>query len=81
MIHRVMELKDEDAAAIMTPRTDMVSIHVESSLEEARETMLSCGHSRVPVIGESTDDVVGILHAKDLLKHLPTNGQGPHPLK
>lgn len=68
MIHRVMELHEEDTAAIMTPRTDMVCIQVESSLEEARQRLLSAGHSRIPVIGESTDDIVGILYAKDLLR-------------
>ena len=75
MIHRVMELQEMDVAAIMTPRTDMVSIHVDSTLEEARQRLLEAGHSRIPVIGESTDDIVGILYAKDLLRHLH-NGHG-----
>ncbi len=79
MIRRVMELQDEDAAAVMTPRTDMVCIQVESTLEEARQKLLEAGHSRVPVIGDSTDDIVGILYAKDLLKHADstTNGHTP----
>lgn len=75
MIHRVMELHEEDTAAIMTPRTDMVCIQVDSSLEEARQRLLSAGHSRIPVIGESTDDIIGILYAKDLLKQF-NNGDG-----
>lgn len=76
MIHRVIELQDEDASAIMTPRTDMVCIQVDSTLDEARERLLEAGHSRVPIIGESTDDIVGILYAKDLLKHMHAgNGQ------
>lgn len=73
MIRRVMELQDEDAAAVMTPRTDMVCIQADSTLEEARQKLLEAGHSRVPVIGESTDDIVGILYAKDLLKHAEEN--------
>jgi len=76
MIQRVMELHDDDAAAIMTPRTEMVVIQVDTSLEDARNKMLRDGHSRVPIIGESTDDIVGVLHAKDLLKHWPQNGDG-----
>lgn len=70
MIHRVMELHDEDAAAVMTPRTDMICLRVDTSLEDARRQLLDAGHTRVPVIGETTDDIVGVLYAKDLLAHL-----------
>ena len=70
MIHRVMELQEEDVAAIMTPRTDMVTIPVETSLADARNRILESGHSRIPVIGKSPDDVLGILYARDLLKHI-----------
>lgn len=70
MIHRVMELQQEDVAAIMTPRTDMMCISFQASLEEARQKLLDAGHSRVPVIGESTDDIIGILYAKDLLRYM-----------
>jgi len=69
MIHRVMHLGDEDAAAIMTPRTDMVFILANASLEEARQKFLDAGHTRVPLIGKSTDDIVGVLYAKDLLQY------------
>ncbi len=70
MIHRVMELAEVDTGAVMTPRTDMFCIPVTHTLEEARQTMLESGHSRVPVVGESTDDICGILYAKDLLKYI-----------
>lgn len=73
MIHRVIELQEEDTAAIMTPRTDMVCIRVEATLETAREQLLEAGHSRIPVIGDTTDDIIGILYAKDLLRHLHAN--------
>ena len=76
MIHRVMELHEEDTAAIMTPRTEMVYVRGDASLEEAREVLLKAGHSRVPVIGDTTDDILGILYAKDLLRHVDrTNGR------
>jgi CBS domain containing-hemolysin-like protein len=76
MIHRVMELQEEDVVAVMTPRTDMHCIQADSTLEEARKQLLEVGHSRIPVIGETTDDIVGILYAKDLLKHMDAeNGQ------
>jgi putative hemolysin len=76
MIQRVMELQHEDVAAIMTPRTDMFCIDVESSLEEARQQLIASGHSRVPVIGESTDDILGLLYAKDFLKALAPQRPG-----
>lgn len=70
MIQRVMELKDEDVGAIMTPRIDMDCVPADCTLEEARQLLIESGHSRMPVIGDSTDDVIGILYAKDLLKAL-----------
>lgn len=70
MIHRVMELQDVDVADIMTPRTAMVCIPADASLETARQVFLEQGHSRVPVIGKTTDDIVGMLYAKDLLRYI-----------
>ncbi len=70
MIERVMEFQNEDVAAVMTPRIDMVCIQVDATLEEARRELIEKGHSRVPVIGDSTDDILGILYAKDLLRAL-----------
>lgn len=77
MIQRVMQLQDEDVSAILTPRTEMDCVSADLTLEEARQQLIESGHSRIPVIGDSTDDVIGILYAKDLLKALaPTrNGQ------
>ena len=68
MIERVMELQKQDVGAIMTPRTDMLCIHVDAPLDVARRQLLDAGHSRMPIIGESTDEILGILYAKDLLK-------------
>lgn len=67
MIRRVMELADVEASSIMTPRTEIVTLPVTATFEEARRLMMEEGHSRVPVIGENTDDIRGILYAKDLL--------------
>jgi len=80
MIERVMELQNEDVGAIMTPRTDMLYIEVNASLEQARKELLEAGHSRMPVIGDSTDDILGILYAKDLLKALDPNRQPGDPI-
>lgn len=81
MIRRVMELQDEDVGAIMTPRTEMHCVPADCTLEEARQILIESGHSRMPVIGDSTDDVIGILYAKDLLKALEPHRTGqPFPV-
>ncbi len=67
MIHRVVDLQSEDVAAIMTPRTDMVTISSDTMRSEALSYMVEQGYSRIPVIGKTIDDVVGILYARDLL--------------
>jgi CBS domain containing-hemolysin-like protein len=68
MIHRVIEMREVDASNIMTPRTEIISVPITATLEEARKLLVEEGHSRVPVIGENTDDIRGTLYAKDLLK-------------
>lgn len=80
MIERVMELQNEDVGAIMTPRTDMLCIQVDTSLEQARIELLEAAHSRMPVIGDSTDEILGILYAKDLLKSLDPHRQPGDPI-
>lgn len=75
MIHRVVDLQTEDVAAIMTPRTDMVTIDAGLPLSESLKQMLDSGFSRVPVIRDGIDDIVGILYARDLLAYaVESNG-------
>lgn len=69
MIHRVIDLQNEDVASIMTPRTDMVTIDADVPLSEAMSVVLESGFSRMPVIRDGIDDIVGILYARDLLSH------------
>lgn len=75
MIQRIMELREYDVRAVMTPRTDMATVSRDASLEQARQAILECGHSRLPVVGDSPDDVHGILYARDLLEHVAPPGQ------
>jgi CBS domain containing-hemolysin-like protein len=75
MIEGVIELGDADVSQIMTPRTDMLSIPASLSWEEMLEQVISAGHTRVPVYGRNRDDILGILHTKDLLPEL-TRGPG-----
>ncbi len=69
MIHRVMDLYNEDIAAIMTPRTDIVAVDASTTIRDAVPIIVEHGYSRVPVIGDNVDDVVGILYARDLLAY------------
>ncbi len=70
MIHAVIELGDQRVHEVMVPRTSMVTLPVTASLGEAIDTVIDGGHSRIPVYGESIDEVVGLLYAKDLLPFL-----------
>jgi len=80
IIQRLMEIQNEDVTAVMTPRTEMVCIQVNTPLEEIREQLIKAGHSRVPIYRESPDDLVGILYAKDLLQQLGEEEQNAIPL-
>jgi putative hemolysin len=70
MIDQVMDLKDADVASVMTPRTETRFIRADMTIAEARAEILESRHTRIPVIGESTDDIKGILYAKDLLQYV-----------
>ncbi len=68
MITGVMELGDTQVHEIMVPRIDIVAIPRSASLDEALDTIIQAGHSRIPVYGDTIDDIVGLLYAKDLLQ-------------
>jgi len=76
MIEGVIELSDVDVSEIMTPRTDMVSMPLSLSWQEALEFVIQVGHTRIPVYDTNRDDLVGILVTKDLLPEL---AKGRHP--
>jgi CBS domain containing-hemolysin-like protein len=70
MIEGVIELGDVDVAEIMTPRTDVISLQVDFPWNEAVRVVCQSGHTRLPVYNKSPDDMIGILHTKDLLIEL-----------
>jgi CBS domain containing-hemolysin-like protein len=70
MIEGVFEFSEKNARDVMTPRTQMVALPVELSLAEAADRVASAGRSRYPVYRDSFDDLVGIVHAKDILRAL-----------
>jgi CBS domain containing-hemolysin-like protein len=73
----VFEFSEKTAREVMTPRTQMVALPVASSLAEAADRIAAARRSRYPVMGASLDDIVGIVHAKDILGAL--RGQAPVP--
>ncbi|WP_218711674.1 hemolysin family protein [Arthrobacter sp. BF1] len=73
LIHSVIDMGETMVRAVMVPRTDIQSIEQDSPLEEALEIFLSSGYSRIPVIGDSTDHILGILYLKDLVASLYRN--------
>ncbi|KAA2266068.1 HlyC/CorC family transporter [Solihabitans fulvus] len=68
MIHSVFELGDTIAREVMVPRTEIVWIEESKSLRQALALSLRTGYTRVPVIGESVDDIVGVVNLKDLVR-------------
>ncbi len=80
MIHSVFELRGTIAREVMVPRTEMVWIEQTKSIRQALALSLRTGYTRVPVIGESVDEVVGVVNLKDLVKSaMDTGGNGDRP--
>jgi len=67
MIEGVLCVSDMQVRDIMIPRSQMVVLEIDCDIEESLPKMISCGHSRFPVIGENRDEVLGTILAKDLL--------------
>ena len=70
MIHSVFDLGNTIAREVMVPRTDMVFIEEYKTLRQAVSLALRSGFSRIPVVREGLDDVVGVLYLKDVIKRI-----------
>ena len=68
MIEKVLELNETTAGEIMTPRTDIMAIEVNSDWKTVLEKITEVGHSRVPVYEGNIDNIVGLVYAKDILR-------------
>ncbi len=75
MIESIFDLKDDDVADVLTPRTDMVSIEAGSTLSQAIAIALDKGHSRLPVHEETRDNIIGIFYVRDALQYWDTPGE------
>ena len=70
MIENVLDLSNSTADEIMTPRTDIVAVEVNSDLQKILETITIAGHTRVPVYQDNIDNIIGLVYAKDLLTEI-----------
>lgn len=73
MIHSIFDFTDTIAKQVMKPRTDIHAAPVTSTLDELLDVITSTGHSRIPIYEENIDNIVGVVHAKDLLPVLKTD--------
>ena len=73
LLHSVFEFTDTIAREVMTPRVDMDALPVESEPSDIVRLMRATGHSRIPLYEETDDQIVGIIHAKELLMAMVEN--------
>jgi len=76
-----MQVSDMQARDIMIPRAQMTVIKSDCSLEDVLPQIIRSAHSRYPVVGDSTDDILGILLAKDLLPQILEQDNGNFNIK
>jgi CBS domain containing-hemolysin-like protein len=76
MIHSVFELGDTIVREVMVPRPDMVVVERGRTLRQAMSLALRSGFSRIPVIGENMDDVLGVVYLKDLARRIYEHREG-----
>ena len=67
LIQAILRFGDVKARDVMIPRTDMATLHRDQLVNDALEQVLKTTFSRFPVVGEGTDNVIGVVHARDLM--------------
>ena len=70
MLQRIFRFNNTIAKEVMTPRLDVIAIDAESTVEEAIETCVQSGHARIPVYEGSLDNVIGVVHIRDLVRDM-----------
>jgi len=81
MLKGVLQVSQIQVREVMVPRSQMVVLEQASPPDELLHTIVECGHSRYPVIGDDRDEVVGILLAKDVLKSFVESPGAPLDIK
>lgn len=75
MLQSIFEFGDTIVREVMVPRTDMICCPAEATLSDFLELIIRSGHSRVPLFEGSTDKIVGVVYAKDLLRNWGANDE------
>ena len=75
MIHSIFEFTDTVVRKVMVPRIDIKAVEVNEMVNDLMDVIMKEGHSRVPVYDDTIDNIVGIVHAKDLLRAIHENGK------
>ena len=70
LLRNILGLRDVNAANVMVPRVDIVSVDMSQSFKEILVQMTKANHSRIPVRRGTLDDIAGIIHIKDVVSHL-----------
>ena len=78
MIRAILRLEETAVREIMVPRVDILAAEVDTKVAEVAAMMLEGGHSRIPIYEENIDNVVGMVHARDLLRFLGQPDQPTH---
>src|SRR4051794_29612197 len=74
MVYKVFDFADKEVSDVMVPRPEVVAISIDLPTEEALQAVLESPYTRYPVFRESLDDVVGILHVRDLVEAMVERG-------
>lgn len=75
MIKSIFEIGDIKVTEVMVPRIDTVYLEEDTSIEEAIKKVIKYGYSRIPIINESIDNIIGVVYAKDLLSCYLSNSK------
>src|SRR5579863_1519234 len=80
MIHGILEMTDKTVREVMVPRVDVVASESTDSIAEVIKVIIEYGYSRIPIYEDNIDNIVGVVYAKDLLRH-GVVGDDQRPLK
>jgi putative hemolysin len=80
LIHSIFEFGDTVVREVMVPRTDMVAVEADATVDEAIETAISAGKSRLPAYEDTTDNIAGLVFLKDLVAR-GASGHGAEPVR
>jgi putative hemolysin len=80
LIHSIFEFGDTVVREVMTPRTEIIAVEAEATVDEAIETSITAGRSRLPAYENNADEVVGLVFLKDLVARRSA-GEGSEPVR